>query len=89
MYMEMNDDCITKFEKYKTTEEKHGKLEKVEKNYLDELNDALLNFSDTTYDMEPARKIMYEHIKDKYPKNTIADFGCCKLAKDTLVLTLR
>ena len=61
--MEMDDDCITKFEKYKTTEEKHGKLEIVEKQYLVKLNDALLNFSDTTYDMEPARKIMYEHIR--------------------------
>ncbi len=89
MYMEMDDVNITKFEKYKTTEKKHGKLEKVDDKYLGVLNNALLKFSDMTYDIEPAKKIMFGHIKDKYPENTIANFGCSKLAKDTLVLTLR
>ena len=87
--MEMDDDNIKKFEEYKATKKKHGKLEKVVDKYLGVLDDALSNFSDMTYDIESAKEIMYGHIKDKYPKYTIANFGCSKLAKDTLVLTLR
>jgi hypothetical protein len=89
MNVEMNNNTITKFEKYKATEKKHGKLEKVDKKYLDVLDKALLNFDDTKYNIEPAKEIMFGHIRDKYPEYTIANFGCSKLTGDTLVLTLR
>lgn len=89
--MEMDDYNIKKFEEYKATEKKHGKLEKVDNKYLRDLDDALSNFDDMLYDIEPAKEIMHEHIRDKYSEYTytIANFGCSKLAKDTLVLTLR
>ena len=87
--MEMDDDNIKKFKEYIATKKKHGKLKNVDDEYLDVLSNALLQFYNESYDFEPAREIMYGHIKDKYPKYTIADFGCSKLAKDTLVLTLR
>lgn len=89
MNVEMNNNTITKFEKYKATEKKHGKLKKVEDECLYVLNNALIEFDDMTYNIEPAKEIMYGHIKKEYPKNTIADFGCSKLTGDTLVLTLR
>lgn len=71
MHMEMDDDNITKFEKYKATEKKYGKLEKVENKHLGVLNNALLKFSDMTYDIEPAKEIMYGHIRDKYILNIL------------------
>jgi hypothetical protein len=87
--MEMDDGKITKFEEYKAIEKKHGKLEEVDDKYLRDLNDALSNFDDMEYDIEPAKEIMYKHIEKKYPSYTVADFGCIKLVKDTLVLKLR
>jgi len=87
--MEMDDDNMKKFEDYKATEKKHGKLEKVDDKYLHVLHNALSNFDDMSYNIEPAKKTMYEHIKDRYYEYTFANFGCSKLTKDTLVLTLR
>lgn len=89
MFMEMDNDNMKKFEDYKATENKHGKLEKVDDKYLCVLDNALSNFDDMSYDIEPAKEIMYKHIKDRYFKYTLANFGCSKLALTLRDKTLR
>ena len=89
MNIEMDEYDITKFDEYNATEKKHGKLEEVANKDLLVLHNGLSNFDNMSYNIEPAKEIMYEHIKKKYSSYTIADFGCIKLAKDTLVLKLR
>ena len=100
--MEMDDDEITKHEEYKAIakKDKHGKLGMVDVTDLLVLKKALDNFDNMDYDIELAKKIMYEqimyqqimNIKEKYSSYTVANFGCSKLVKDTkdtLVLKLR
>lgn len=64
MYAELDDDDTKKLNQYKESDSNHGKIKKVDTKYIKVLNNTLNNFSDETYDIDPAKEIMFQHLKN-------------------------
>lgn len=78
MYTEIDNDDIKQLEQYDETGYNHGKIGKIETKYIKVLSDTLNNFSNMEYDVNPAKKIMFEYLKEKdFLKNNLdfKDFG--------------
>ena len=88
MYYECDDDDI---EEYNNSNYEHGALGKVVPQDIEELHDALKNYDDMKYDVEPAKEIMLEYLKNKNildKGSNIKDFGF-NCSKETLHFKLR
>jgi hypothetical protein len=63
MYYEWNDD-EDNADDYNKSSHEHGALGKVETKHIKVLSDALKNYDDMEYDVEPAKEIMFEYLKN-------------------------
>ena len=74
-YYECDDDDI---DEYKNSNYEHGALGQVESQYLKELYDVYENYDDMKYDVDPAKEIMLDFLKNKNildKGSNIKDFG--------------
>ena len=63
MYYEWDDD-EDNADDYNKSSHGHGALGKVEIKHIKVLSDALKNYDDMEYDIEPAKEIMFEYLKN-------------------------
>jgi hypothetical protein len=63
MYYEWDDD-EDNADDYNKSSHEHGALGKVETKHIKVLSDALKNYDDMEYDVEPAKEIMFEYLKN-------------------------
>jgi hypothetical protein len=85
MYYEWNDD-EDNADDYKESNCNHGALGEVETKHIKVLYDALKNYDDMTYDVEPAKEIMFKFLKNNKfldEDSDIKDYGF-NCSKETL-----